>query len=238
MSDDKTVQATPVTDAPTTPEVAPKDELKASELFEKKEAKVVPEAKFLEYKKQNKELKKEIAEIKQMMADGATKAEVNREIESLAKEHNIDTDFLTKLSSTIEKGLSSKFSKDEVKKETQDDDVETKSIDIDKEFTNHFDRVIQHMPEFQDIVNKDIIKSITLDPKNGHKTLTQIIEETYGAVLKGKKSLDMTKPGGGKDPQPLDMKRAQTDASYRRDVVFADPDLKRQYNAQMLTRGL
>lgn len=239
MSDDKNVQAQPVKEAEVTPAVAPKDETKASEIYEKKEAKVVPEAKFLEYKKENKELKKEIAEIKRMMTEGATKAEVDNEIESLAKEHNIDTNFLKKLSSTIEKDLSTKFSKEEPKKkDNSDDEEETKVVDIDKSFNEHYERVIQHLPDFDGIVNKEIIKSLALNPKNGHKTLTEIIEETYGAVLKGKKTIDATKPGGGKDPQPLDMKRAQTDAEYRRNVVFADPDLKRQYNAQMLTRGL
>jgi hypothetical protein len=239
MSEDKTVQAQPVEKVEVNPAVAPKDETPASELYQKKEAKVVPEAKFLEYKKENKEIKKELASLKQLIAEGATKKEVNEEIESLAKEHNIDTDFLKKLSSTIEKDLSKKLTKSEVKEEEdKEEEDERSNINIDKAFNEHFDRVIQHLPEFQGIVNKEIIKSLALDPKNGNKTLTQLIEDTYSAVLSGKKTLDSAKPGGGKEPQSLDFKKAQTDAEYRRNVVFADPDLKRQYNAKMLTRGL
>jgi len=237
MSDDKTVQPQAV-ETEVTPAVAPKEETTVSELYQKKEPKVVPEAKFLEYKKENKEIKKELAQLKQLIADGATKKEVSDEIESLAKEHNVNIDFLKKLSSTIEKDLSKKLTKSEVKEDDSDEIEDKPTLNVDKAFNDHFDRVIQHLPEFQGIVNKDIIKSLALDPKNGNKTLTQLIEDTYSAVLSGKKTLDTAKPGGGKEPQPLDFKKAQMDADYRRNVVFADPALKRQYNAEMLTRGL
>lgn len=237
MSEDKNVQDNPVETIENNPEVAPKDNTPISEFSQKKEYKVVPEAKFLEYKKENKEIKKELAQLKQLIAEGATTREVNDEIESLAKEHDINIDFLKKLSSTIEKDLSKKLSKVEVKEDNKEED-EKPILNVDKAFNEHFDRVMQHLPDFQGIVNKDIIKSLALDPKNGNKTLTQLIEDTYGAVLSGKKTLDTAKIGGGKEPQPLDFKRAQMDIEYRRNVVFADPDLKRQYNAQMLTRGL
>lgn len=236
--EDKTVQAQPVEKAEVAPAVAPKDVTTASEMFEKKEVKVVPEAKFLEYKKENKEIKKELASLKQLIADGATKQEVNNEIESLAKEHDVNIDFLKRLSSTIEKDLTKKLTKSEIKEEDKEEVSEKQTINVDTAFNEHFDRVIQHLPEFQGIVNKDIIKSLALDPKNGNKTLTQLIEDTYSSVLSGRKTLDTAKPGGGKEPQPFNLKRAREDADYRRDVVFADPELRRQYNAHMLDRGL
>lgn len=234
MSDDKTVQEVPVIETKVETEVAPLVNTKVEDLYKKPEPKVVPEAKFLEYKKENKEIKKELAQLKQLVAEGATKKEVNDEIEALAKDHNVDTDFLRKLTSTIEKDLSKKFNKTETKESEDEEEIETKpnKDDFEKKFDSHFATIMENMPEFQGVVNKDVIKSLLKDPKNGTKTYGELIEETYGAVLKGKRTLDTAKTG--KEVEPLDYKRATTDTDYRREVVFKDPTLRAQYNARKL----
>jgi hypothetical protein len=49
-------------------------------------------------------------------------------------------------------------------------------------------------PEFA-VANKEIIKQLALNPRNAQKTMTQLIEETYGTVLPGKKTMETSNTG-------------------------------------------
>lgn len=214
------------------PQVAPKDESKVSDLKAEVDlTKFVGIDKFLEMKKQLKELKKTIE-------GGASQNRINQEIEDLGKEHNVDPEFLKKLTSTIEKNVSDKFGKPAA--DDKDDEVveDKKTIaPASVTFDQHFDTIIDRMPDFKDIANKAVVRSLAKDPANGNKTISQIIEETYGHLLTGKRTIESTKPAGGKDPGPLNYEKAMKDPKYFEEIM-ADPSLKREYNAEMLKRGI
>jgi hypothetical protein len=59
----------------------------------------------------------------------------------------------------------------------------TEDARVDVIFQNHFDVVIKRMPEYQSIVDKKVIKELSLKSENGNKTLSQIIVETYSDKL-------------------------------------------------------
>lgn len=57
----------------------------------------------------------------------------------------------------------------------------TKSQDvlIEEIFSENFNKVMEGMPEYKDVVNRDVIKELSLLPQNAKKTFQQIVEETY-----------------------------------------------------------
>ena len=55
-------------------------------------------------------------------------------------------------------------------------------------------------------------------------------------MLLGKRTIETTQPGGGNDPEPLNIQRAEKDIEYFKQVM-ADPKKKAQYNEAMLKRG-
>lgn len=220
-----------------TPEVTPQtiSEVLTPSPEPAKPVNVVPESAFLNEKRDRKEAQKRVKELEDQIAAGATTTEVNSSISDLAKEFDIDPNFLDKLTKTIrsetekELGdrLDSKFKPLEEKERLEK---------IDKAFNEHYSKAIESMPEFKEVVNPAVIKSLSLLPQNANKTFPQLIEETYGSAITGKRTLPNTTPGGGKDPQPLDYTRANTDKTYFKEVM-ADPKLKAEYNDRMLREG-
>lgn len=198
----------------------------------------IPEAAFLEEKKGRKEAEKraekaeaDLKALKESIEGGATKSEISEDVEALAEKHGVDKDFLKEFAATIEKRVrkEGEAAADKAAETGKEKDRQEK---IDKAFSEHFDKAMADMPEFKDIVNKDVIKTLSLDPKNAKKTFKQLIEDTYGNAIPGKRTVETTKPGGGKDPGVVDMARAKKDSAYFKEVM-ADPELKKQYNEKL-----
>lgn len=225
-----------------TTQVAPEkvEEVKVSDIYKAKDPeKFVGVDKFLELKKQNKELKKQMDGLQKMIEAGATKSDVKDELDNLAEEFQVDPAFLKKFAESI-KSKSAKPDDKKTKEDDEEDEVpETpkNGKTVDQIFEEHYSGVISRLPEFADVVNKDVIKQLSLLKSNENKTLVQIIEDTYSKTLAGKRTVETSKPGGGKDPQPLDYAKAKRDRDYLINTVFADPDLKAEYNNRMLREG-
>lgn len=195
----------------------------------------VPEHIFLEQKKARKEAEKRIKELEAMINDGATKKEVSSDIASIAKEYDIDPDFLDKFAKSVRSEATREVDE---RLSTTLGELEKKNNaeKIEKAFNTHFNLAIEAMPEFKDIVNPSVIKSLSMLPQNGNKTFSQLIEETYGNAITGKRTIQSTVPSGGKEPAPLDYNRANTDKEYFAQVM-ANPKLKEEYNKVMLHSG-
>ena len=208
------------------PVVEKKVETVGQVLDPKPEPKVVPEAAFLELKRENKDFKKQIADLEKKIENGATKAEVSDDIAAIGEEFGVDKQFLTKLSGAIEKKFESKLAPINAK---------DKAEKIEKVFKTHFDKAMAEMPEFAGVVNRDTIKSLSLDPANADKTFQQLIEETYGNALGGKRTLETTTPRGGAKIDKVDFKRAANDQDYLAEVL-KNPDTKKEYNEGLAQR--
>jgi len=201
-----------------------------------KPANVVPESAFLKEKMARKDAEKRLKELEAKIGDGATDKEVSTDIASIAKEFDIDPNFLDKFARSI-RSETEKEVEDKISQKFKPLEDAKENDRIERIFSAEFNRVIGTMPEFSQVVNPNVIKTLSLLPSNQTKTLSQLIEETYGSAITGKRTIQSTTPGGGKEPQSLDYARAQTDTEYRRNVVFADPKLKAEYNAKMLREG-
>lgn len=193
---------------------------------------LIPESVFLGEKKARKALEKEVKALKEMIEAGGTKEEISEDIAEIAEEHNVDKGFLQKLASSIkknaEKELDEKYSSKFSEKE--------KKENFELAFSKAYNVAMDRAPEFASIANMDVIKTLSLQPQNAKKTISQLLEETYGNALTGKRTIEKTTPAGGKDPEPLDFARASKDIEYFKEVM-ADPKKKAQYNELMLKKG-
>lgn len=197
-------------------------------------ADTVPLATFLEIKKDNKELAKAVKDLETLVRQGAAPVEVSDEIAALGKEFDVDSQFLSKLTTVLTNRARGE-AKAEAEATLKPLQEKERQAAIDQAFKTHFDAALEAAPEFKGIANADVIKTLSLDPKNANKTFAQIIEDTYGALIPGKRTIETTQPGGGKEPETIDFDRAGKDGEYFKQIM-ANPTLKAKYNAELPKR--
>lgn len=198
------------------------------------EVKTVPESAFLKEKKDRKAAEKALADLKASIEGGATTTEVSDDIASIAEEHNIDPKFLKQLAGAIEKTAERK-AQEKIDATIKPIEARERAEKVEKVFATHFDKAMAEMPEYTEIVNREVIKTLSLDPANQDKTFQQLIEETYGRSLGGKRTFETTTPRGGKTNGPVDFARASKDSKYLEEVL-ANPETKAEYNKGLTDR--
>jgi|15BtaG_2_1085339.scaffolds.fasta_scaffold00263_10 hypothetical protein len=220
-------KAEDVNDATETEEKAPAaeetigDSLPASEKTKKGgKPDTIP---FDVFENMKKELKEEIRSLKD---DKDTKESVvgDLDLKDLSSKHDVSQEFLADFAQAIEGKAISKF-------EDRFKGIEAKeaAAEFDKKFATLLDNALEISPDYSDIINADVIKTLAQKPENQDKTVSKLIEETYGKAVTGRRSAETTTPGGGQEPQKLDLNKAQTDPAYFKEVM-ADPTLKKEYN--------
>jgi hypothetical protein len=205
------------------------EEIYNEESEEHASEKTVPEYAFVAQKKALIAAEKELKALRDSMQyQEASQYEQVTGVDAIADKYNIDREFMNELKSTIENDLDAKYASKESAKE--------KAERFNDAFSKQYNTALERGPEFQAIANPDVIKTLATLPQNKNKTVSQLLEETYGNALTGKRTIETTQPGGGKDPEPLDFAKAEKDINYFNEVM-ADPKKKAQYNDQMLKRG-
>ena len=208
------------------------DALKKYEEKNKPEPKLVPEAVLLEYKNQNKELKKDIKELKELIESGATKKEVSEDLRDIAEEHGIDINFLRKLAKNLEDQTEKIMTEKFLTKIKPLEDKE-RAERVEKIFNQQYDKVLEDMPEYKDIANKEVIKERALNLLNSKKTFRQLLEESYGHLISGKRTLESARGRGGEGIiTEIDFNRAARDTDYFKEIM-SDPQLKKKYNEEL-----
>ena len=210
-----------------------KEETIADAIEDKSENKVpdnIPYSRFKEKVESEKALKERVEELEKAIQErDLSKREVDSEVKDIAEEYGVDAEVLDKLAQrlqaqaqqTIEEKLAPLTQKE--KREKQD-----------KVLGQMLDRALEANPDFQDVVNKDVIKQLALNPANANKTMSQLITETYGNAIRPseKKTMESVSPGKSDVIDSVDYNRAQTDSEYFAKIK-ADPKLKAEYNKQM-----
>lgn len=197
--------------------------------------KQVPEAAFLQEKKARKAAEKALKDFQKSIEDGATSGEAASDIDELSEKFDVNKDFLKAWEKRI-RAEARRESADEVTERLKPLQEKEKEARIDTAFRGAYKAAIANMPEFDGIANPEVIKTLSLDPKNANKTFSQLIEDTYGAILTGKRTIETTKPGGGKEPETLDFDKARRDSAYFNQIMDI-PKLKAEYNERMLKKG-
>ena len=203
---------------------------------EERPDRTVPQSAFLEIKKLAKEQQRELTKLREQIEKGASRKQVGKSLERLASEYNIDLNFLDEFADLIkqEAKTEAKSEVEETIKPIYDKDRRER---IDRAFNEHYTRVLETMPQYQDIANPEIIKKLSLLPENAQKTFKTLLEETYGHLLKDRKTLEYAR-GREKESEitEIDYKRAGEDTEYFKRIM-ADPELKKKYNKNLHNRG-
>ncbi len=195
---------------------------------------VVPIAKFMEYKNANKAAQKEIQELKSSIEKGASKKETSKDLKAIADEHGVDANFLQEFAEAVKSQAESDFD-DKITSTLKPFQDKQNQEKINELFNTHYAQALEEMPEYKDVASKDVIKSLSLNPANADKTFAQILEGSYGHLLKGKSTMESSKPRGGKDDsQTIDYKRV-SDPKYFAEIM-KDPALKKEYNSNLIER--
>lgn len=106
---------------------------------------------------------------------------------------------------------------------------------MEKVFYENISKTLDNNPEYKEVVNIEVIKTLAFNPANANKTYKALLEEAYGNATPGRRTVETTIPHGGAKETKLDRERAKTDTAYRREVL-ADPELKKQYNEGLTDR--
>jgi hypothetical protein len=200
---------------------------------ETKEPKMVPEAVLIEYKKEAKEVRKELDALKKSIEEGATKKEVTGTLKEIADEYGVDPEFLDKFATTVRKETEAVA---EAKLQPIKDKENAEKFD--KLFDSEYEKAVAENPEYAKLVNKDVIKALTLNPRNANKDLDAkliqtVFESSYGHLVTGKKTLTPTNPRGGTSEPEIDVAKARSNPEYFKEIM-ADPELKKKYNEEMI----
>lgn len=201
---------------------------------EEVKVKMVPEAVFLEEKRERKELAKELKEIKKLIEDGASKKEVSADVKEIAEEFGLTEQAVSKLISKVGEQTKAEYDK-EIEAKLKPIQEKERAEAVEKTFNDHFEKLMEAMPEFKGIASKEVIRALTLDPRNANKTFAKILEESYGHLVTGKKTIETTQARGGVSDAPIDFNRATKDMEYYKEIM-ANPDLKKKYNENLVNR--
>lgn len=200
---------------------------------EKPKENLIPEAVFLSEKKGRKEAEKKIKELEQIIANGDT-SDISDTIDAIAEEFETDPKFVKKLADIIRKDVE-KDVEARVADKLRPFEEKNKAEKFNEIFKTQLASSLERMPEYKDLINPEVIKALTLSPMNGNKTFDQIIEETYGHAITGKRTIESTTPAGGKEPEPFNFDKARKDPEYYKQVM-SNPREKEKYNAELIKR--
>jgi len=193
---------------PETVESEPTVEELHPKVEEKKLPETVPYNRLSKEVAKRKALEKELAELRTQLIDD----------EDVASAEVDDTPEVKRLAAEL----------DGIKKKEQ-------MAELNKRFETHYQKAMENMPEYKDVANMEVIRQLAFNPANANKTYKQLLEETYGNVLNGRRTIETTIPRGGAKDSKLDMDRVRKDRDYRHEVL-ADPDLRKQYNESLTDR--
>lgn len=198
----------------------------------KPEVRMVPESVVIQLKKDMKELKKQVT------SGDKTVDEVDEALQALGEEHNVDPVFLQKLTKVIRSKTQTEFEEklEKAMEPAKELSAAQKKAEMDKTFDEYYDKTLEALPEFKDIANKEVIRALAFRKENANKTFQQILEDSYGHLVQGKRTFDGSKPGSGKDITEIDFEKARTDTEYFKQIM-SNPTLKAKYNESLTERN-
>lgn len=201
----------------------------------KDEEESVPLSKYLETKNANKALSKRVKDLEKSIEDGASDKEISLDINAIAEEHDVNPKFLKDLVKAIRAEASAE-AEGKIDSKLKPLHEKERAEKINAAFKAGYSKAMESMPEYEGVVKEDVIKSLSLLPQNANKTFTQLIEETFGHLIQGKRTMDSGSSRAGKnDDGDVDTARAQKDPEYFKQVM-ANPVLKKKYNDALTNR--
>lgn len=188
--------------------------------------------------KANRDLRKKLKDLESKIESGdITQEEVSDDIESIADEFQVDKRFLSK----VEKAMENKLTKElenRISEKLKPFEERESLVKAKSKFETYLKASLERMPEYEKVIDRSTLFERFNLPSNANKTMSQLIEETYGNALgSGRPSIETTTPRGGKEPEGVDFSRAVKDPAYFSEIM-KDQDLKKKYNDGLAQRIL
>ncbi len=191
----------------------------------------VPLSAFLDIKKELKELQK--------TSRKADEEPSSYDIAQIAKEYEVDEQFVSKLSKAIKSEAASEVEA-KYKPLLERQEAERKALEAERQsekletvFNQVYDKVTKENPDVANLANKEVIRQLAMSPANKNKTVSQLLEETYGATVKNKTSIESARPAHSKDKQTDFSKMSAEEANE----ASVDPDRKGDYADYLIKSG-
>lgn len=194
----------------------------------------VPLHVYLEKKNEAKQLKKDLKEATESAKDDKGEVDVDKLAEmsnKLAEKHQADPELIATIMKQAQELTRKEMQEfqSQIMPTLQELKKEKTREEINTVFNEVFDKAIADNPEVAGIVNKDVIKTLTLNPENRNKTVSQIIEETYGKVESvGRPSTETTSDGKGSE-EAVDFSKLSAEQEAKI-LSGSDPALTAKYN--------
>ena len=237
MSEEKDLPQVPeVKNEQESVEAQPQEETLGEALHEEKSQEDdgrVPREVFVNEKKSRKKYEKEVKELNQeidRLRKGSTSmsdSQVDDKVKSLSEKYpEVDPTFFSDMKTLLTGDSSSQ----ELKKEIEELKMERQREAAETKFNKLFDKALGSMPEYGEVVNKNVIKSLAFDPSNSKKTVSQIIEEAYGKTVDLPGTLERSGGSSRKEDGPSFMNPTEKDY----EMINSNPDLKQKHTSHVL----
>lgn len=160
-----------------------------------KKDETVPLKKFMDEKRDRKAaeerasaLEKEVADLR-VRSIAMRPAEVNEEARRIAAKFDTSEEFVAEVFTAARKSAKEELETTIAPKLSK---LENERLieQRERKFDDVLATALDEMPEYKDIVSKEALKALAFNPANAKKTMAQILEETYGNAVKGKRTLE------------------------------------------------
>lgn len=193
-------------------------------------AETVPLNVFLELKDEIKELKRQIKE-----GDGSTKSEDAEKIKELQDKYGDDVpkEMIADMFKAMKGNAATTATKDptldKILQNQEKQDKITKSNDTKEKLKKLYDRAIEISPEYKDIADMNLIMKLANDPENRHKTMGDLLVDTYSKFVTGRKTLETSQSGHGRTVEDVDFGNMDEDTE-KHVLSGKDKKLTEKYN--------
>lgn len=200
---------------------------------------------MLEFKKENRELKRMIRdeilptmkEMREQLKNGSlSKQEAKSELDALAEKYELDPEFVKDLAKTLTPKPAAKADEEseeylaDIKDIAEDDKAkaESKAARIKVAISTEFDRVVADNPEYAKVAKKDVIQKLIMSNEEYQEmAMEDVLTEVYGVVAT---------PGmDGYSPQGANHE-ADVDPKDLADKANLSPEEKTAYQDDLMAR--
>lgn len=191
---------------------------------------------MISFKKENKELKRELKEQREQMnslMDRISNKSVGlEEVDKFAEKWDIPPDFVSELKGMVKSNSSVEELKEEVQSLKERDEEEKRQVRLNDAIEKELSRVLNQNPEYKEFCNVEAVKSYA--KLNTNKSMESIILELYGNIInsKSKNIEDYSSSGKGYDKE-IDYSNPSGEEAK---AILENPKLQEKYGKNLVER--
>jgi len=232
QSDTQSTEETPQDD--TSKEEESKEQTIADAVSEKKQSDTVPLATYMSEKKQRQELQAKYDELQSNVEQKNDKGEdmSAKDIEKIAEDMGIDAESAKKFANAI--GSKTSADMEEMKQTLAQIQQKEESSRVEKVLNQFYKEALENNPEFKGVANKQVVMQLAQMSANQSKTMTELLNDTYGTVANKASSPMESSSSNSKGTPKVDFSTLRSKPEAEQLAVLKDPELKKQYNDYLI----